>query len=160
MHNAILKYLYEQDFDEENVHFFTCTIPIKSSYQFTKIMSYIRLRPVYVNRILKYGLCFFSASAVKTAGNLCVFFKEKKIYNEYSFTSKKWINRYELKFSRREKELLVLTPLDLSREEKADTLCVSDKTVRNTITKILKKSNAKKMNHVENYANIHRLIYD
>ena len=88
MHNAILKYIHEKDIEDKEVHYFTCTIRIKSSFQFRKtpyyIMSDVRLRPVFINRILKHGLCFFTASAIKTTGNLCVYFKEKTIYSEYS----------------------------------------------------------------------------
>ena len=123
------------------------------------MMSYLRLRPVFVNKKLKYGLCFFTASTVKTTGNLHVYFRGERIYSEYSFMIKKWIDRNMLKLSLREREILMLTQQGLSREETADTLCVSNKTINNTINRLFKKSNIKKMNQVENYARTHRLIY-
>ena len=163
MHNAILKYLYEQKFVEEEIHYFSCTFRIKSSFQFRKtpyyLMSEVRLRPVFINNELKYGICLFTDSTIKTSGNLCVYFKEKKNYREYSFRTKKWINKNMLKLSLREKEIIILTQQGLNRNETADKLCVSDKTVRNNITRILKKSNAKKMIEVINTAKTHRLIY-
>ena len=163
MHNAILKYLHEQDFIEEEIHYFSCTFRIKCSFQFRKIpyymMSEVRLRPVFLNNELKYGLCLFTDSSVKTSGNLCVYFKEKKIFREYSFRTKKWINNNMLKLSLREREIIMLTQQGLNRVDIADKLCVSDKTIRNNITRILKKSNAKKMIEVINIVKNHRLIY-
>ena len=137
--------------------------PYKSSFQSNNtphyMMSDVRLRPVFVNQILKYGLCFFSASAIKTPENLRAYFKETKIYSEYSFTAKKWMECNMLKLSLREREILMLNQQGLNREEKASTLFVSDKTIKNTISKLLKKSNVKKMIQIENYAITHRLIY-
>ena len=163
MHNTILKYLHKQDFEVGNVHYFTCTIPIKSCFQLSNtphyMMSDVRLRPVFVNQILKYGLCFFSASTIKTPGNLRVYFKEKKIYSEYSFATKKWIDCNMLTLTLREREILMLTQQDLKREEKASTLFVSDTTIKNTINKLIKKSNVKNMIQIESYATTHRLIY-
>ena len=163
MHNTILKYLHEQDFEAEEGHYFSCTFRIKSNLKFRKnpyyMMSYVRLKPIFVDRRLKYGLCFFTESPVKTSGNLCVYFKRERIYREYSFVAKKWIDKYILKLSQREREILVLSQQGLSREEAADTLCVSIKTIKNTINRLFKKSNSKKMTQIENYAKIHRLIY-
>ena len=74
MHNAILKYIQEQDIEAEKVHYFSCTFRIKSNFRFRKtpyyMMSYLRLRPVLVDQRLRYGICFFTASHVKTSGNL------------------------------------------------------------------------------------------
>ena len=163
MHNKTLKYLHEQDFGAEEVLYFLCTIRIKSSFQFRKtpyyMMSYVRLRPVFVNHKLKYGLCFFTASAVKTSGNLCVYLRGERIYREYSFTIKKWTDRNMLKLSQREREILMLTQQGLNREETANTLCVSDKTIKNTINRLLKKCDTKRITQAENYARIHRLIH-
>ena len=87
MHNNILKYLYNQDSQTEEVRFFTCTIRIKSGFQISDkpyyIMSFIEIRPVFVNRKLKYGLCLFSTSAVETPGNLCLYFKSGETYGEF-----------------------------------------------------------------------------
>ena len=163
MHHAILKYLYNQDFEAEELHYFSCTFRINSGFQIKKtpyyIMSEVRLRPVYINRKLMYGLCLFSASAVETPGNLCVYFKGEKIYCEYLFSEKKWIDKKMLKFSPQERVILVQTQQCLSRENIADNLCLSDKTIKNNITNIITKSNAKKMMQAVNNARTHRLIY-
>ena len=163
MHNVILKYLHNQDAETEEVRFFTCTIRLKISFQIGNkpyyIMSYVEIRPVFVNQKLKYGLCLFSASAVETPGNLCVYFKAGEIYSEYLFTKKRWINEKMLKFKPREREILVQTQQCLSRENIADNLCLSDKTIKNNITEIKKKSNAKKVMQAVNNARTHRLIY-
>ena len=163
MHNAILKYIYEKDFEKKEVYYFTCTIRIKSSFQFRKtpyyIISDVRLRPVFVNRILKYGLCFFTASAVKTTGNLCVYFKERTIYCEYSH-KKKWVDNKKIKLSLREKEILMLTQNGLNREGKAKMLCVSIKTIDSATNRLFEKCNAKNMMQAEKIAASNRLIYD
>ena len=91
--------------------------------------SYLKLRPVFVNSALKYGICFFTASFEITSGNLCVFFKDRKTYSEYSFTRKKWVDSKMIKLSRRESEVLMLTQNGLNREEKSKTLYVSIKTI-------------------------------
>ena len=164
MHNAILNYLQEQDFEAEGGSYFSCAIRIKYGIQFKKtpfyMMSFVKLKPVFVDRRLKYGLCFFSASPDEKSGNLQVHFKEENIYNQYSFTGKKWISKKMLKLSLREREILMLYQQGLSRKNTADTLCVSDKTIKNTRSRILKKSGAKEMIHVESFANTHRLIYN
>ena len=163
MHNIILKYLYNQDFESEEVRFFAFTIRIKSIFQIRNapyyIMAEVRLRPVFVNQNLKYGICLFSASAVETSGNLCVYYKGGEIYCEYLFDFKKWINKKMLKFSPQERVILVQTQQGLSRKNIADNLCLSDQTIKNVITKIIKDSNAKKMMQAVNNARKHRLIY-
>ena len=164
MHNIILKYLHEQDFEAEKGHYFSCTFRIKSDFNFRKtpyyMMSHIRLRPVFVDRRLKYGFCFFTASSVKTSGNLRIYFKRQRTYSDYSFTARKWFSKDVLKLSLREREILMLSQQDLSREEMADTLCVSIKTIYNTINWLFKKIDVEKMTQAEKYAKIHRLIYD
>ena len=82
MHHTILKYLDDNDSAEEDVHFFSCTFRIKSCLQTNKspdyLMIYLKLKPVWIKCQLKYGLCLFNSSVIKTSGNLCVHFKDKK----------------------------------------------------------------------------------
>ena len=162
MHNAILKYLYENEFEEE-VLFFTCTIRIKTGIQLGKklfyMVSFVEIIPVFIENKLKYGLCLFSASAVETPGNLCVYLKGEEIYREYLFAKKKWIDKKMLEFTSREKEILVLYQQGLSRKNIAEKLYVSDSTVKNIINKLKKKCNANNMMEAINKALIHRLIY-
>jgi len=164
IHNSILKYFHRQDMEEKEVHYFTCKIRLKSSFQFRKtpyyMMSDVRLRPVFINRNLKYGLCFFTSSHEKTSGHLCVHFKEKKIYREYSFRTKKWIDNKRLRLSLREKEILMLTQNGLNREDKATMLCVSVKTIDNATNRLFKKCNVKNIMQAEKKASTNRLIYD
>ena len=163
MHHAILKYIYEQDFTEE-IRYFSCTFRIRSSFQFRKtpyyMMSYVKLSPIFINSELKYGLCFFTDSSDRTSGNLCVYLKEKKIYREYSFRTKKWIDNKRLRLSLREKEILMLTQNGLNREDKATMLCVSVKTIDNATNRLFKKCNVKNIMQAEKKASTNRLIYD
>ena len=163
MHNIILKYLQAQDFEAEEGHYFSFTFRIKSNINPKKapyyMMSDIRLKPVFVDHGLKYGLCLFTASSVKTSGNLRVYFKRESILREYSFIANKWIDRNMLKLSLREREILMLTQQGLSRKEAADLLYVSVDTIKNTITKLFSKNDIKKMIQAEKFTRIHRLIY-
>ena len=164
MYNIILKYLCDKDVETEEGHYFSCTFRINSGFKIKKmpyyIMAELRLRPVFVNQKLKYGLCLFTSSSVKTSGNLRVYFKRERIYREYLFTKKRGISKNMLELSLREREILMLFQQDLSRKEMADTLCVAIKTIKNTINRLFKKDDAEKMIQAETFARIHRLIYN
>ena len=65
-----------------------------------------------------------------------------------------------LKLSMRERELLMLNQQGLDRENMAGTLYVSYKTIKNTLSRLFKKSDTKKIAQVEKIARTHRLIYN
>ena len=79
--------------------------------------------------------------------------------SEYSSKTKKWINKKMLKLTFRERVLLMLNQLGLVRKEKADALFVSEKTIKNCNSNLVKKINVKNIALVEKYASTHRLIY-
>ena len=123
------------------------------------MMSDIRLKPVFVDHQLKYGLCLFTASSVRTSGNLRIYFKKESIFREYSFIKNRWIDGYMSKLSFREREILMMTQHGFSRKETADALCVSVDTIKNTITKLFNKEDMNNMIQAEKFTIIHRLIY-
>ena len=164
MHHAILKCLYEEYFTEQEVHYFSCTFRIKSSLWVRNspgyLMAYLKLKPVWVKGRLKYGLCLFSSSVIRTSGNLHVYFKNKPAYGKYLSNSKKWIEDKVLRLSFREREILMLAKQGKSREEMAETMDIDLSTVNSTITKLFEKINVTNIVQAIIYATNHRLIYD
>ena len=165
MHNVILKSLHKKEFAADEVHYFSCTFRIQNSLQFSRksidyLMAYLKLKPVWINRQLKYGLCLLASSVIKTSGNLRVYYKRKKSFSEYSIKFKKWIHEKREKLSLREKKVLMLEKQGMSREEEADTMCVTVNTMDNIKKKIIEKLGVKNIRQAIIYATNHRLIFD
>ena len=164
MHNAILKSLYELEFTMDEVHYFSCTFRIKNSLQFREsaqyLMAYLKLKPIWGNRQLKYGLCLLAESVIKTSGNLRVHFNKKAYFCEYSGRSAKWKQVKNIKLSPREKELIMLLKQGKSRKVIAEAMCVTMNTVDNTIKQIFEKLDVDNSMQAAIYATNHRLLFN
>jgi len=162
MHSAILKFLHEEDFVEEELLYFTCTFRIRSNIWHNQkpsdyLMAYMRLKPVWVAQQLKYGLCLFHSSVIKKAGNLRVYFKGKKQY--YLDKKKEWQFGDFLKLSRRERQILMLTKQGLSRKEIIEKMGIKMDTLDNMIKKIFEKLEVESIMQAIIYAMNHRMIF-
>ena len=163
MHNIILKSLHEQEFTANEVHFFSCTFRIKNSLQFREspqyLMAYLKLKPVWVNRQLKYGLCLLTDSVIKTSGNLRVYFREKVDFYEYSRLCKKWEQVKHVHLTPRERELIMWLKQGKRRKEIAEVMCVEMNTVDNIIKHIFDKLEVDSSMQAVIYATNHRLLF-
>jgi len=163
MHNTILLSLHEQKFKQDEVHYFSCTFRIKNSLKFRKsaqyLMAYLKIKPVWVNRQLRFGLCLLSESVIKTSGNLRIHFKEKKFFCEYSRQFARWKQVKHIKLSPRERELIMWLKQGKNRKEIAEIMCIEMNTVDNTMKHIFEKLKVDNSIQATIYATNHRLLF-
>ena len=163
MHNNILKSLHNEVFTKEEANYFECSFRLKSSIHIRLLPEYLmidmKLVPVWEHGQLTYGICLYHPSVFKTSGNLRVYFKEGKLYKQYSFRAQKWKSERVLKISRREREILILATQGMSRKEMADMLCINAKSLDNTISNLFEKLHVKSMTQAILHATNRRLIF-
>jgi DNA-binding CsgD family transcriptional regulator len=142
IYNAIVKCCTNEIIEIDMINYFAYTHRIKSflssDAQPVHFMAYVKLKPVFQNGILRFGLCLLSSSVVPKAGNLCVYYTSRD-YAEYSFKTKKWKPALHVSLSKREKEILVLFQQGLSQKEMADNMYISEKTIENIKYNLFRK---------------------
>jgi DNA-binding CsgD family transcriptional regulator len=144
MHRVILNspYILEKEM-QENIYFFYFTVKIKNYpclYQQNYLMTCCKIRPVFIDNKIRYGVCAFSISAMLSPGNLRVYFNDNKEYQEYSFIYNMWLKAVQSElFSDREIEILKLSTQGLSKAKIANELCISTNTLEHAITALLSK---------------------
>ena len=153
IHAAILIRLC--DFQESHsINYFSFTVRIKNRVGY--IMVYHKLKPLYVNGLIRYGLCLLSSSVLDTPGHLCVHYSNSSDFDQYSTTDKRWQkNTKQEPLSDREKDILKLlkqgkandeiatNPYNPGKPRKHGILPISTNTLQHDLSSIYKKLNVK-----------------
>lgn len=135
IHTIILDSLNSDELQVNQVNYFSFLLQIKSTLLFNGkcdyLMTYIKLKPRWVNGLLRYGICMLSPSIIRKQKNqLCVHYKNMD-YADYSFKTKKWEYHKYSPLSDRQKEVLIWAQQGLSLKETANKMNISDKTIEN-----------------------------
>jgi DNA-binding CsgD family transcriptional regulator len=164
MHRAILKRLHDPDGQLVDVNYFSCTFRLKSCLLPTKgktayLMAYLKLKPVYTDGQLRFGICMLTVSSIKTPGNLRLYYKSNLNYEEYASGSQKWKVQQTEPLNDIQKCVLKLAIEGKNRMEIADILCVSIKTIDRERTSLFEKLGVNTMEQAITYTRNHRLIF-
>jgi hypothetical protein len=94
IHNTILNSLNNGELSADQVNYFSFLLRVKSSLSSNRksdyLMTYVKLKPRWLNEQLRYGICMLSASIIRKQDNqLCVHYKNMN-HSDYSFKTKKW----------------------------------------------------------------------
>lgn len=128
----------------EDIDHFFCTCRLQLGYLSQALdplpqMVYQRMKPIWINNQLQYLFCFVASSTIKEAGNLRLYYKDKSIYEEYSFMTKRWSLKFQKSLTEREKAILILARQGESSREIADRLCKGLNTIRNQTKALFSK---------------------
>jgi DNA-binding CsgD family transcriptional regulator len=162
VYNTILDSLNNDELPAQ-VNYFSFLLRIKSSLLSNRksdyLMTYVKLKPQYLNEQLRYGICMLSASVIRKQDNqLCAHYKNMD-YSDYSFKTKKWMHHQFFPLSKRQKEMLVWAQQGLSLKETADKMNVACKTIENMRQTLFEKFGVNTIEQAIQYASNRRLIY-
>ena len=156
IHAAILRRLSEMN-NSSDINYFSFALRIKNGSQF--IMVNHKLKPVFIEGKIRFGICLLTSSTLKKAGQLCAHYNNGTDFDEYLFNVKKWRKGIEQTLTMREKNILKLAKQGKTFNEIADELCLSYNTIRNVKASIYKKLNVNNMIQAVTYASNYHLIY-
>jgi DNA-binding CsgD family transcriptional regulator len=163
MHNAILKRCTNPDTMLDGVNYFSCTFRIKN-YMWTGnksayLMAYHKIKPVWSNGKIQFGLCLLSISVIRKPGNLRIYYRKSLNYDEYVFGNRKW-KRIEVKqLTDRQINILILAKQGKTSKEIAEELSLSPNTVRNMETILYRKLGVHSISEAVTFTTNHQMLF-
>ena len=163
IHHIIVNSLDKGELLTDQVNYFSfllrmknpLLLNIKSGY----LINYVKLKPVWINEQIRFGICMISASVVRKQNyQLYVYYKNMD-YSEYSFKTKKWEYYSFSPLNKRQKEMLIWAQQGLSLKETADKMNVADKTIESIRCTVFEKLGVNTIEQAIQYASNRRLIY-
>ena len=137
IHESIFKYLKEQETENGEIDYFSCTFRLRRTYSFTNRiltqMVYQKMKPIWEYGKLRYFVCSVENSTLSKAGNLCLHYKDGVTYNEYSFVTRRWKKKEKETLTERERAILMLARQGKNTTEIGSFLCRGRNTIRNQI---------------------------
>ncbi|WP_278704681.1 response regulator transcription factor [Parabacteroides goldsteinii] len=163
IYDAILKYLSSEELPIDQVNYFSFLLRIKSSLSSKRksdyIMTYVKLKPQWLEEQLRYGICLFSVSIRRKQDNQLYVHYKNMDYSDYSFKTKKWKHHQFIPLSKRQKEMLICAQQGLSLKETAEKMNVADKTIESIRWTLFEKFGVNTIEQAIQYASNRRLIY-
>jgi DNA-binding CsgD family transcriptional regulator len=162
MYRAILRYIDEYPETQENINYFSFTLRIKDSpsmYKPDYLMVYHKLKPVFFDTILRFGVCALTCSVVRNSGNLRVYLKNNRDFDEYSFRSEKWSRRQDEHLTEQELMILKLSKQRICNKEIAAKMRISYDRLRHINMQLFQKINVETMEQAVIYATNHSMLF-
>jgi DNA-binding CsgD family transcriptional regulator len=166
IHQTILKSEYIIDKEQQSqIKYFYFTVRLKVLPILYPKQRYLmichKVRPIFINEKIRYGLCYTTISQMSIPGNLRVYFDNDRIVEEYSFDSDTWI-KYDIEpLDDREIEILRLAKQGLNEHEIADQLYITYGRLRHVISDgIYPKLGVKTMKQAITHASNHLMLFD
>jgi DNA-binding CsgD family transcriptional regulator len=163
---AIESCFRQPDFNPEEVNYFAFTYRIRDIYSQNRkhpryIMIYQKIRPtLIVDSRLESALCLYSISVVKEAGNLKLYHRDGKIFEEYSFRIREWIKRdLSLQLTTRQKWMLLLAHEGKSHKEIAAAVSITMATFKKEAAAIREIMGVRSLVEALVFATNHNLIF-
>jgi DNA-binding CsgD family transcriptional regulator len=164
MQNAILKYLYTQDCKAHDNDYFSYTCIIKLNLSSIRkshyIMTYNKIKPVWVNGQLRFGVCTIANTVIKKQEPLTLHYNNHRSGEIYLTDSCKWHKKVLLTLNMRQRMLLTLAKQGMTRQEMADIMCLSIQTIDRERVLLFNKLHVNTIEQAIIYATNCRLIYD
>lgn len=161
--DAILESLSNNELSVDQVNYFSFLLRIKSPLSSTRksdyIMTYVKLKPQWLEEQLRYGICMFSPSVRRKQNNQLYVHYKNMDYSDYSFKTKKWGYHQFIPLSKRQKEMLICAQQGLSLKETANKMNVADKTIESIRWTLFEKFGVNTIEQAIQYASNRRLIY-
>jgi len=156
MHAAILQRLQSLAHPEA-VNYFSFFIRIRNGTKF--LMAYQKIKPVFINGQLRYGICIMASSVMQRSGHLCAYYFDNTAFDEYMPCKNRWVRHKIKPLSDREKDVLQLAKQGLVMKEIADQLSISPHSVRNILASLYLKFSVNGMMQAVIFATNHRLMF-
>lgn len=161
---AILTCLKEHGKIRKDASYFSFTVRLKAPCspvnKTNYLMVYHKLKPVFIDEILYFGVCMLSCSVMPKSGNLRVYFKNSLDYSEYSFDNEQWENRQDVRLTEQEIQILQFSKQRMCNKKIADILDISYNALRLIKMQIYRKLGVETIEQAIIYATNHRMLFN
>lgn len=165
IYNTMLTYLHSPGISVDSINYFSCTFRVRSGFDPGNkpyyLMVYQKLKPIFVNGLLRFGLCVLSDSVIPASGNLRIHYRDNTNYEEYySFVTNRWKAQKIEPLSERQKMILLLAKQGKKAKEMADIMCLSVPNINKERIALLEKFGVRNIKEAVIYVMNRRLIVD
>jgi DNA-binding CsgD family transcriptional regulator len=165
IHQTILKSEYIMNKEQQShIKYFYFTFRVKDYPQLyfnpKWLMLCHKIKPIFINGKIRYGLCFITISRMLTPGNLRIYFNNNRKAEEYSFDINTWIKYDTEPLTNREIEILRLAKRGFKEHEIANQLCMTYGRLRHVISDIYQKLDVKTMEQAIIHVSNHLMLFD
>lgn len=147
----------------ENINYFSFFLRLKNPLMKTSnngcLTFYVKLKPLWGDNQLQYGIGLLSASVIHVKENHLFVYYKNMDYSYYSFQTNQWKHYTYSPLSKRQKEVLIWAQQGLSLKETASKMNISAKTIENIRKTIFEKLGVNTIEQAIQYASNRRLIY-
>jgi len=156
MHSAILQRLCTMDKPEE-ISYFSFAVRIKSDMKHQMVDH--KLRPIYINGKLRFGLCLMACSVFEKPGHLNAYYCNGMNYDEFSTKERKWISSTVKQLTMQEKKVLIGAKQGFLNIQIADKISIEHQSVRNIEHSIFQKLQVNSIVQAINIATNNHMIF-
>ena len=153
---AILQRLHGMK-DLGDIAYFSFAVRIKNRSKY--MMGFHKLKPLFVDGQVRFGVCLLSSSALKRAGNLRLHYHNGVDVEEYFPSVKEWRKTAMPLLTKREEEVIRLTKRGKKRKDIAEKLHISRHTLQNIKVSLFTKLNVISMMQAIGYVTEHQLLF-
>jgi DNA-binding NarL/FixJ family response regulator len=167
----ILKAAHDTE-KQKDMHYFSFTVRLRIYPQLNEqqpdyMMSYHKFVPIFADGRIQSGLCLISCSAVENAGknsstdsgNLRLYYKDNKRFDEYSFTNSKWKSHRIEHLTKIERIVLISAMSGETNRSLVKKLNMSYSKLNHILTGVYKKFGVKTRLQALIYAMNHSLLF-
>ena len=122
-------------------------------------MIYVKLKPIWTDEQLQYGVCLLSASVIQKPDRQLHVHYSNMDHAEYAFKTRKWTYRPFSPLSQRQKEMLVWSHQGFSVKDISEKMCASTKTIESIRQTLYERFGVNSIEQAIQYALNRRLIY-
>ena len=164
IHNAIEDGLNSNELPAyNNINYCSFRLRVKNSLSSKRksdyLMIYAKLKPIWTDGQLHYGVCLLSASVIQKPDRHFTIHYYNMDYSEYSFRTRKWTFLPFSQLTKRQKEMLVWSHQGFSVKEIAEKMCISIKTIESIRQTLYGRFGVNSIEQAIQYALNRRLIY-
>lgn len=163
IYNCIENCLYNKSMPFDQLNYFSFLLRIKNFFSNKSssgyFMSFIKLKPQWINNQMRYGICLLSASIIRKQNRLLTAHYINHDYSSFSFETKKWSYYKFSPLTKRQKEMLLWAQQGLSLKETAEKMNVSIKTIENMRSILYEKLGVSSIEQAIQYVSNRKLIY-
>jgi DNA-binding CsgD family transcriptional regulator len=164
IHQAILKSEYIIDEKQFQIKYFYFTVRNKNFFRLHDRQHYTmicyRMKPVFINRKIRYGICSLTISGMSDPGNLRVYFNDTEKFDKYSLSNDNWETLEIPHLDEYDKMILRLAKHGLTNKQIAEEIGLSYERLRHRNSELCQKLGVKNMKQAIVVASNHLMLFD
>jgi DNA-binding CsgD family transcriptional regulator len=165
MHRAILNspYIVNEKVQSEIAYFYF-TIRHKNLFRLHNKQHYLmicyKLKPIFINKKIRYGICSLTISGMSDPGNLRVYFNDNTKFDAHPLSSGKWNTVEGFHLDEYDKMVLRLAKHGLTDKQIAEEIGLSYERLRHRNSELYQKLGVKNMEQAIVVASNHLMLFD